>query len=232
MNKVVTLLSGGLDSVTLLHYIRANHPTSEIHALSFDYGQKHDIELKYARMQADIVGAVFKHYDLNILRDIATQGHSALVDTSTAVPELDDVLGHPQPITYVPFRNLIFLSLAASYAESISAIKIYYGAQRADAYGYWDCTPGFVASLERVFALNRQNPIRLAAPFVSMHKQQIVETGLSLGVDYQLTWSCYNGPDEFNRACGRCPTCCERLEAFRRVSVDDPIAYVDDDEVA
>jgi 7-cyano-7-deazaguanine synthase len=133
-----------------------------------------------------------------------------------------DVTGNPQPATYVPNRNMIFLALAAAYAESHGASSVYYGAQSHDMYGYWDTTPQFLAQLNQVYAQNRQTPIQIEAPFVNYAKTDILRKGLELGVDYGRTWSCYEGQ---TAACGQCPTCAERLQAFTNMGIEDPIPY-------
>ena len=131
-------------------------------------------------------------------------------------------MGDPQPPTYVPNRNMIFLALAAAYAESLHVNTVVYGAQRHDVYGYWDTTPDFLAQLNQVYALNRKTPVRIEAPFVQYSKADILRIGLELDVDYGQTWSCYAGGDA---ACGRCPTCAERLKAFEEVGIPDPVPY-------
>jgi 7-cyano-7-deazaguanine synthase len=117
---------------------------------------------------------------------------------------------------------MIFLALAAAFAESLVADTVYYGAQRHDLYGYWDTTLDFLNRLNQVYALNRKTPIHIAAPFVQHSKADLLRIGLALGVDYEQTWSCYRGEA---LACGRCPTCAERLQAFAEVGVPDPLAY-------
>jgi 7-cyano-7-deazaguanine synthase len=131
-------------------------------------------------------------------------------------------MGDPQPVTYVPNRNMIFLALAAAFAETQGVGDIYYGAQRHDIYGYWDTTPQFLEQLNNVYRLNRKTPIQILAPFVTYSKTDILRKGLELEVDYGKTWSCYEGQD---MACGRCPTCAERLQAFQNLGLTDPLPY-------
>ena len=147
---------------------------------------------------------------------------SALVSDDIPIPQAAAVLGNPQPITYVPNRNMIFLSLAAAYAETRGVAEAYYGAQQHDIYGYWDTTSQFLGRLNELFQLNRQTPIQIKAPFVNYSKTDILRTGLALAVDYSVTWSCYEGQET---ACGRCPTCVERLNAFAEIGIADPIPY-------
>jgi 7-cyano-7-deazaguanine synthase len=211
--EVVVLLSGGIDSTTLLFQVARRHGARNVHAISFMYGQRHAKELLCAQRQARAAGArvhrVIRVPDFPKL----TRGGSALTDFSIPVPRLND-LGRKdrrQPPTYVPNRNMILLSLAAAYAESNGIRDIYYGAHREDSYGYWDCTPAFLRGLNRTLALNRRTPVRIRAPFMNKTKSGIVLIGRRLGVDYSKTWSCYAGG---KRHCGVCPTCVERSRAL------------------
>jgi 7-cyano-7-deazaguanine synthase len=158
--------------------------------------------------------------DLSSLRPLFSV--SALVSEKLAVPTAAAVESDPQPSTYVPNRNMIFLALAAAYAESHGVDDIFYGAQRHDLYGYWDTTPQFLERLNQVYQLNRKTPVQIQAPFVQYSKADILRLGLELGVDYGRTWSCYEGREV---ACGRCPTCAERLAAFAEAGVQDPLLY-------
>ncbi len=147
---------------------------------------------------------------------------SALVADGLSIPDITQVANNPQPVTYVPNRNMIFLALAAAYAETAGAKVVYYGAQSHDMYGYWDTTADFLQRLNDLFALNRKTPIQVNAPFVNYTKTDILRRGLKLGVDYSQTWSCYKGQE---KACGKCPTCAERLQAFANVGIPDPLPY-------
>jgi len=216
----IAIVSGGMDSVTLLHYL-AKRVGINPAVVSFRYGQKHTKELDFASANADQLGCeVHQIIDLTPLRHIF--GSSALVDTDQTIPDIAAVQGDVQPSTYVPNRNMIFLALTAAVAESLGVSDIHYGAQRHDMYGYWDTTPEFLEKLNAVYGLNRKTPIQIHAPFVNYSKADILRTGLELGVDYALTWSCYEGQ---KLACGKCPTCAERLAAFHEVGLDDPLPY-------
>ncbi len=220
MIDCVAIVSGGLDSVTLLHYLVKEQQRRPA-VITFIYGQKHHKEVDFARKQAELLGCeAHLVLDLALLRPLFA--HSALIDEETAVPDVIDVMGDPQPVTYVPNRNMIFLALAAAYAETHQVSQVFYGAQRHDMYGYWDTTPQFLAQLNQVYGLNRKNPIAIEAPFVNYTKTDLVRKGLALAVDYGQTWSCYEGQE---LACGRCPTCAERLKAFAEVGVADPLRY-------
>jgi 7-cyano-7-deazaguanine synthase len=206
--------------VTLLHYL-VKERGLETAVITFLYGQKHAKEVELAREQARLLGCR-EHVvlDLGVLRPLFAT--SALVADDIAIPTIAAVTGDPQPATYVPNRNMIFLALAAAYAESHEANTVYYGAQSHDMYGYWDTTPEFLAQLNQVYGLNRKTPIQIEAPFVHYSKTDILRKGLELGVDYGRTWSCYEG---HAAACGQCPTCAERLQAFANVGVQDPVPY-------
>jgi 7-cyano-7-deazaguanine synthase len=220
----VVLLSGGLDSTTLLHYAARELRRAPVFALSFDYGQRHARELACARWQAEAAG-VGEHrvVDLRFLREVLREG-SALVEGGAAVPDLRDLSADQldQPPTYVPNRNMLLLSIAAAYAESKGVRDVFYGAQAQDEYGYWDCTADFLERMNAVLALNRRDAIRIHAPFVGWRKAETLRRGLALGVDYAQTWSCYRGGEV---ACGTCPTCVERRNAFREAGLTDPLPY-------
>lgn len=217
----VVIVSGGMDSVTLLYYL-VKEVGKNPAVISFRYGQKHDKEIAYAQSHTAEL-ACQEHLILDLKPLSAVFAGSALTSSEVAIPEAEDVIGDPQPPTYVPNRNMIFLALSAAFAESQGVSDIYYGAQRHDMYGYWDTTPQFLAHLNNVYSLNRKTPIKIHAPFVELSKADIVRKGLVLGVDYGRTWSCYQGQEA---ACGRCPTCAERLAAFNALGLTDPLPYL------
>lgn len=219
MADCVAIVSGGMDSVTLLYYLVKSQQRRPA-VISFLYGQKHDRELALAQEHAEALGCTYQLCDLSSLRDLFRS--SALVSDDIPVPDIGSVKGNPQPLTYVPNRNMIFLSLVAAFAESNGVTEVFYGAQRQDMYGYWDTTAEFLARINDVYALNRKTPVKVRAPFVQWTKADILRLGLELGVDYSRTWSCYRGGET---ACGKCPTCAERLAAFADVGVLDPVPY-------
>lgn len=220
MPDSVVIVSGGFDSVTLLYnLVRRDGLRPAV--ISFSYGQKHVREIACARENVALLGLTH-HSVLDLAPMQAIFAGSALVSDTVAIPDVETVMGDPQPATYVPNRNMIFLALAAAYAESLNVGDVYYGAQRHDIYGYWDTTPQFLESLNAVYGLNRKTPVQVIAPFVSLSKTDILRLGLDLGVDYARTWSCYAGRE---KACGRCPTCAERLTAFQAVGMADPLPY-------
>ena len=225
LKPVVLLLSGGMDSTALLHHVARSLGRGPIHALSCDYGQRHVRELECAAWQAERAGvAEHRILDVSFVGDLVKPGTS-LVDGGNAVPDLGALreADRDQPPTYVPNRNMMLLSLAVAYAEARGVRDVFYGAQAQDEYGYWDCTAEFVEKLNRVLALNRREAVTVHAPFTGMCKAESLRIGLELGVDYGHTWSCYRGG---KTACGRCPTCVERLKAFQEAGAIDPLPYV------
>ncbi len=220
----VILLSGGLDSTTLLHHVVHTLGRGPVHALSFHYGQRHARELDCARWQAAAAG-VTEHrvIDLAFLGDLLKAG-SALIAGGAEVPGLDELDEEQlaQPPTYVPNRNMVLLAMAAAYAEAQGIGDVFYGAQAQDEYGYWDCTTAFLDRINAVLALNRGQAVTIHAPFVAMKKADIIKTGFDLDVDFSHTWSCYRGGE---KACGTCPTCVERFRAFRELGAEDPLPY-------
>ncbi|MEO1036173.1 MAG: 7-cyano-7-deazaguanine synthase QueC [Pseudomonadota bacterium] len=220
-DNVVVLLSGGLDSATVLAMAQAQG--HECFSLSFDYGQRHRVELAAAERVARQLGAT-EHRTMRI--DFAGIGGSALTDASLAVPETPS---EGIPITYVPARNTVFLSLALAWAEVVDANRIGIGVNAVDYSGYPDCRPEFIAAFEHLATLATKRgvegaPIKIDAPLVTLSKAEIIRRGTELGVDYSLTLSCYQ-PDELGRACGRCDACRLRAEGFRAAGVDDPTRY-------
>ena len=217
--KAIILLSGGLDSATVLAI--AKQAGRECHAISFVYGQRHEIELRAARRVAESIG-VAEHVVFPM--DLRVFGGSALT-SDIAVPK--DAAGAPGiPVTYVPARNTIFLALALGFAEARGAGEIWIGVNAVDYSGYPDCRPEFLEAFQQVIVrgtrsgLERGEP-RLVAPLVTLSKADIIRRGLSLGVDYSLTHSCYD-PDPEGRACGHCDSCLLRLRGFAEVGVRDP----------
>jgi len=221
----VVLLSGGLDSTVLLHYVAKRLDRAPIHALSFRYGQKHSIELAMARRQSAAVPAVAEHLvlDISSFAELAA-GASTLVVGGGETPDLTTLSDEErrQPPTYVPNRNMILLALAVAAAEARDCDEVYYGAQAQDEYGYWDCAADFIERINHLLVLNRARPVRILAPFVALKKAEEVRLAAELGVDLAQTWSCYRG-GAFH--CGACPTCVERRAAFRASGIPDPTRY-------
>jgi 7-cyano-7-deazaguanine synthase len=219
--RAVVLLSGGLDSATTLAIAKAEGYAC--HALSVNYGQRHAAELQAAARVAHALGAVELR---TVTLDLAVFGGSALTDPGIAVPETPSA---GIPVTYVPARNTILLSLALAYAEVLKAQDIFIGANAVDYSGYPDCRPEYLAAFERAANLATKSaiegaPIRIRAPLVDLTKAQIVRRGTALGVDYALTVSCYQAADD-GRACGRCDACRLRRAGFAAAGVADPTRY-------
>ena len=219
--QAVVLVSGGLDSATTLAVARAEGYAC--HALSFDYGQRHRLELQAARAVAEGLGAV-EHRVMPL--DLRLFGGSALTDAGIAVPtEPEEGI----PVTYVPARNTIFLSLALGWAEVLGAAAIFIGVNAVDYSGYPDCRPAFIEAFERMANLGTKagvegRPFRVWTPLIALTKAEIIRRGHELGVDYALTLSCYD-PDETGRACGVCDSCRLRAAGFREAGVPDPTPY-------
>ncbi len=221
MKRAVILLSGGLDSATVLAMARAQG--FECHALSVDYGQRHHTELAAAQRVARELGAQ-EHRVINI--DLTAFGGSALTDANIAVPEQ---VSSGIPTTYVPARNTIMLSLALAWAEVLKAQDIFFGVNAVDYSGYPDCRPEYVAAFEHMANLATKaavegKPLTLHAPLQHLSKAEIIRQGVILGVDYGITVSCYQA-DEAGRACGRCDSCRLRRDGFSAAGVPDPTRY-------
>ncbi len=219
--KAIVLVSGGLDSATVLAQARAEG--YECYALAFDYGQRHRAELVAARRVAEAHGA--KEFKI-IALDLSSIGGSALTDASIDVP---DAGGSGIPITYVPARNTVFLSIALGWAEVIGADSIHIGVNAVDYSGYPDCRPAFIDAFERLANVATKvgvegGALTVATPLIDLSKAQIIQLGASLGVDYGLTVSCYQA-DEQGAACGRCDSCHLRREGFAQAGVADPTRY-------
>ena len=223
MAKCTVLLSGGLDSVTLLYHAIKEQGFDEVYALSFNYGQKHKRELQAASWHCEKLEEVKEHrvLDISFMEDYL-KGASSLVGDQIDVPALEDIeeADLDQPVTYVPNRNMILLSLAASYAEARGCQDLFYGAQSQDEYGYWDCTTDFLENMNNVLSLNRRDAITIHAPFVSLRKADEIKLGMNYGVDYSQTWTCYRGTEI---PCGECPSCVERAIAFDECGIEDPL---------
>ena len=222
----VVLLSGGIDSATAAAI--AKRDGYELHALSFHYGQRHERELQSAVKVAAFLGAKTQkviHFDLRAI------GGSALTD-EIAVPKSrsEMEISRGIPATYVPARNTIFLSFALALAERLGAQDIFFGANQLDYSGYPDCRDEYIRAFEKLANLATKagveglSRVRIHTPLLQMTKAEIIKTGLKLGLDYGMTWSCYDPCDD-GRACGRCDSCQLRLKGFREAGSADPIAY-------
>ncbi|EHK70974.1 hypothetical protein PPL19_09807 [Pseudomonas psychrotolerans L19] len=219
--KAVILLSGGLDSATIVAMAKAQG--FACYTMSFDYGQRHRAELQAAERVARQLGVV-EHKVIGL--DLNGIGGSALTDPDIAVPETP---GEGIPVTYVPARNTVFLSLALGWAEVLGARHLFIGVNAVDYSGYPDCRPEFVEAFERLANLATKagvegDSFKIEAPLQFLSKAQIVQVGSQLGVDYTLTVSCYQANDE-GQACGRCDSCRLRAEGFKAAGISDPTRY-------
>jgi 7-cyano-7-deazaguanine synthase len=225
--KAVVLLSGGLDSATALAEARAEG--FETYALTVLYGQRHAVECDAARRVARALGAA-RHVEQQI--DLRAFGGSALTaDLDVPKDRSADAMTAGIPITYVPARNTVFLALALAWAETLGAFDLFVGVNCVDYSGYPDCRPEFLHAFEALANLATRASVegtgrfRVHAPLLTLTKDQIIRRGLELGVDYGLTHSCYD-PAPDGRSCGRCDSCRLRLDAFARLGLTDPVAYI------
>ncbi len=230
-SRAVVLLSGGLDSATVL--AQAKRDGFDVYAISFRYGQRHQSELARASQLAKSTGVV-EHVVVDI--NLGLWGGSALTDSTIDVPKSDSVegIGHAIPVTYVPARNTIFLSFALAWAEVIKARDLFIGVNALDYSGYPDCRPEYISAFERMANLatkqgveeatgSGQPWLRIRTPLIDKTKAEIIQLGLELGVDYSMTQSCYDPIDDL--ACGRCDACLLRLRGFAQNGIADPAAY-------
>lgn len=214
--KAVVIYSGGMDSFTILN--RAHKEGLDIYALTFDYGQKHSKEIEFARNVCKELGVTHKVIDITAINQLL---QSSSLTSDTDIPE-----GHYEAAnmksTVVPNRNMILLSLAIGYAVDIGAQKVFYGAHSGDHAIYPDCRPDFVHAMNKVAKLANYEPVDIVTPYLNSSKIDILRDGLSMKLDYAKSWTCYNGR---KKACGKCGSCVERLEAFEKNHAIDPLDY-------
>ena len=230
--KIVVTLSGGMDSAVLL--FKAAKIADEVHTISFDYGQRHKRELECVKKQLADVKSLYpetvfhnKLLDTTFIREMAPV--SSLTNDNINTPNVNEIMGEAQPKSYVPFRNLMFLSMLCSYAEAVEAHEVWYGAAQADSLaGYWDGSEEFVEQLNSVTALNRENRITVKAPLIEMSKKDIVLDGVSLGVNFSNTYTCYSGeyPCDAESASSSL-----RLQGFVEANLRDPLEYTQQDKL-
>ena len=227
--KAVVLLSGGMDSAATIAIARDEGFLC--YALTFSYGQRHQVEVKAAKKVANFIG-VTEHRIIKI--DLASFGSSAITDSKIAVPkDRHDLENHTSiPATYVPARNTIFLSYALAWSEVLDSFDIFIGVNTTDYSGYPDCRGEFISAFEKTAnlatsaAVNEKGQYTIHTPLLGMTKAQIILRGTELGMDFSLTHSCYD-PDSHGRSCGRCDACRLRLKGFAQAGLKDPIKYVD-----
>ena len=244
--KLVITLSGGMDS-TLLLYMAQDRGYEEIHTVTFDYGQRHKRELACVDKQIKNFNEQFnawmnikvtnKVLDVKYIKDIAPT--SSLTNTDIDNPNISDMAGDAQPVSYVPFRNLMFLSICSSYAEGVDADTVWYGAAQVDSLaGYWDGSEEFVDVVNKVTELNRENRIEIEAPLLDMSKADIIKEGIRLGVKFKDTWTCYsdgkvekNGKGYHLIADATTPSSSMRVKGFVDAGYKDPITYIQQEKL-
>ena len=238
MKKLVLTLSGGMDSSVLL-YMAQDRGYDHIHTLTFDYGQRHKKELECVNKQLSNFNETYdgrinlkvtnKVLDVKYIKDIAPT--SSLTNKDIDNPKISEMAGDAQPVSYVPFRNMMFLSICASYAEGIDADAVWYGAAEVDSLaGYWDGSKEFVDTVNRVTDLNREKRITIEAPLLNMSKAAIVKEGLRLGVKYGDTWTCYSNRED-GLADATTPSSSMRIKGFIDAGFEDPIQYVQQEKL-
>lgn len=224
--NVLSVMSGGLDSGIMTMMLVEKYGADRVFALSYDYGQKQRIELHKARELCKELGIGHKILDLSILGEIAEPISANISGTNVEMPTIQDVLGDPQPKTYVPFRNLILLSLTMAQAEASDCSHVFTGLQVHDEYGYWDTSQKFVDGINAVAAQNRTHKVQVVAPFSHLSKYDEIRIAQQMGKEHLLgsTLTCYD-PNEKGESCGKCPSCAERIQNFAKAGIKDPIPY-------
>ncbi|MGB1091538.1 MAG: 7-cyano-7-deazaguanine synthase QueC [Oceanobacter sp.] len=216
--KAVVIYSGGMDSFTILH--KALKGGLELYPLTFDYGQKHKKEIEFAANVCKQLQLSHRVIDINAINQLL---QSSSLTSDISIPEghyADDNMKS----TVVPNRNMILLSLAIGYVVDIGATRVYYGAHSGDHAIYPDCRPEFVHAMNAVAQIANYQPVEIVTPYLQASKIEILKDGIEMGLDYGQTWTCYNGRE---RACGKCGSCVERLEAFELNGITDPLSYED-----
>jgi len=238
MKKLVLTLSGGMDSSVLLHMAQ-DRGYEHIHTITFDYGQRHKRELACVDKQINNFNKMFngwfnlkvtnKVLDVKYIKDIAPT--SSLTNKDIDNPNISEMAGDAQPVSYVPFRNMMFLSICSSYAEGVGADTVWYGAAQVDSLaGYWDGSEEFVDTVNGVTALNRENRINIEAPLLVMSKAEIIEEGLRLGVKFNDTWTCYSDRED-KLADATTPSSSLRVKGFMDAGYKDPIQYIQQEKL-
>jgi len=221
-SKAVVPISGGMDSSVLLHLAASRY--DKVIAVNYDYGQKHrDKEMNCASFQIESVDMPMDslHIKLPFFTDICQV--SSLLNNNIAVAKAKDVMGDPQTVNYVPYRNLMLLSISLAIAENYGASTVFHGAAQADSVaGFWDGSEEFLEQINKVSALNRRNKITVQAPLIDKSKAEIIKLGLKLGVNFSQTWTCYEGEAQ---ACGECTACSLRIKGFMDAGYIDPLNY-------
>ncbi len=227
--KLVLSISGGMDSVVLLH-MAVDRGFEEIHLITYNYGQRHIREIDCVQDQIDAAASnsatIITHYvaDVGFIKHLAPT--SSLTNTDIDNPDISKMAGDAQPVSYVPFRNQLFNTIGCAYAEAKGADTVWYGAAEVDSLaGYWDGSKEFVSAMNALVALNRESRITIEAPLLTMSKEAIVEEGVRLGVDFGKTWTCYSNRED-GLADATTPSSSMRVKGFIDAGYQDPVQYV------
>jgi len=222
--KVISVLSGGLDSTIVTHTLVRKYGAENVLAISYNYGQKQSIELEKAIGTCKSLKIKHRILDISFLGEIVAPVSALSAVGDVKMPTIEDVLGDPTPPTYVPFRNEILFSIGLSFAESNNAEFVFNGLQAHDEYSYWDTTKEFVKRMNSVSELNREQMITIVSPFVEFSKKEEIQVGKELDIDWNTTWTCYEG-ENGEGACGKCPSCSERIMNFAMAGIKDTCPY-------
>ena len=224
--NVAVILSGGMDSSIVTMMLARHYGPEKVFALTFNYGQKQAEECMKAKELCRELGVPHKQLDIGYFGELVQPISANISGTDIDMPDIKEVLGDPQPVTYVPFRNMMLLSNACAFAEVVKAEYIFCGLQVHDEYGYWDTSQAFVDALNGITVLNRTFKTQIIAPFSLLSKTEELKICKELGTFNLLkhTLTCYD-PDSESRSCGRCPSCSERIKAFMNIGEPDPIQY-------
>jgi len=233
--KLVLAFSGGADSTVLL-YMAAAQGYKEIHTVTFDYGQRHSRELECMGVQYQLIREKYpniivtnKTLDVTYLKDISPT--SSLTNNEIDNPDISKIAGDAQPVSYVPFRNQMFITICCAYAESLKADEVWYGAAQVDSLaGYWDSSDCFVENFNNLTALNRTHRITVKAPLLVMSKADIIRQGIELGVNFEDTWTCYSNRED-RLADATTPASSLRLQGFIECGYQDPIQYIQQEKI-
>lgn len=220
---VVCVLSGGMDSTVLVYALVKKYGSENVKVISFNYGQKHSVELEKAKITCQKLKLDQKIIDISfvgdIVKDVCSLSGSSDIEMPTNEASKEDV----QANFVVPYRNLIFQSIALSYAESLRAEHLFLGVQLDDDFGFWDCRENYYKELNKLTKLNDKYKIKVNVPLLHFSKKDEILLGNKLGVPFEDTWTCYNGPDKDGKPCGICHSCAGRLKAFKSLGLKDPL---------